>query len=121
MLTALQHAPQADRAAVIAAHPDLAGRLARDGRVTAESGKEQSAAGLDRLNDGEIARFERLNRAYKRRFGFPFVICARANTKESILSAMQARLRNDVGTEVENAVDEIGKIARLRLSDIVTD
>jgi OHCU decarboxylase len=63
--------------ALIAAHPDLAGRVAREGRLTRASSAEQAAAGLDGLTPGEIARFDADNAAYRARFGFPFVICAR--------------------------------------------
>jgi 2-oxo-4-hydroxy-4-carboxy-5-ureidoimidazoline decarboxylase len=107
--------------ALIAAHPDLAGRVAREGRLTAASANEQRAAGLDRLTPDEIARFETLNRTYRRRFGFPFVICARGHTKQSILEALEHRLNNDREAEIDTALREIGQIAKLRLSQAVAD
>ena len=115
----VREAPQEQRVALIAAHPDLAGRLAREGRLTAASTGEQSAAGLDRLTPQEVARFEALNGAYRERFGFPFVICARNNTKDSILQALEERARNDRATEIAAAIAEICEIARLRLLDAV--
>src|SRR5437660_1221095 len=81
MVTVVEQAPEEKRIALIAAHPDLAGRVAREGRLTAASRDEQSSAGLDRLSKEELARFERLNDAYRARFSFPFVICAREHTK----------------------------------------
>ncbi len=105
--------------ALISAHPDLAGRLAKEGRLTAASANEQRAAGLDRLTPSEIASFQDLNRAYRERFGFPFVVCARENTKASILAALESRLRNDRPREVRTALDEIAKIARLRLTELL--
>jgi 2-oxo-4-hydroxy-4-carboxy-5-ureidoimidazoline decarboxylase len=107
------------RVALIAAHPDLAGRVAREGRLTPASTSEQTSAGLDRLTPNEIAKFDALNAAYRERFGFPFVICVRQQTKSSILEALERRARNDRDTEVATALSEIGKIARLRLDDVI--
>jgi len=115
MVAIVEQAPLEKRVALIAAHPDLAGRVAREGRLTPASQNEQSAAGLDRLSNEERERFERLNATYRERFAFPFVICARENTKESILAALEQRSHNDRDTEVATALAEIAKIARLRL------
>jgi 2-oxo-4-hydroxy-4-carboxy-5-ureidoimidazoline decarboxylase len=71
------------RVALIAAHPDLAGRVTREGRLTPASTIEQASAGLDRLTPEEIKRFDTLNTSYRARFGFPFVICVREQTKRS--------------------------------------
>jgi 2-oxo-4-hydroxy-4-carboxy-5-ureidoimidazoline decarboxylase len=103
--------------ALIRAHPDLAGRLALQNQLTAESTREQASAGLDRLSTAELAEFTRQNDAYKAKFGFPFVICARLNAKEAILSAMRTRSANTPETEFSAALAEIEKIARLRLQD----
>jgi len=103
--------------ALIRAHPDLAGRLARARQLTAESTREQASAGLDRLSDAELAEFVRLNAEYTARFGFPFVICARLNAKDAILEAMRRRVVNGIDAEFAAALEEIGKIARLRLID----
>lgn len=120
MLRILSAASRSAQIAVISAHPDLAGRLARDGALTPPSTGEQAAAGLDRLGPEERARFDRLNAAYRARFDVPFVVCAREHTKQTILEAMERRLRNDRPSEIATAIDEIGKIARLRLADIVS-
>jgi 2-oxo-4-hydroxy-4-carboxy-5-ureidoimidazoline decarboxylase len=105
--------------ALIAAHPDLAGRVAREGHLTAASTSEQAGAGLNALTPAEIARFDADNGAYRERFGFPFVICARENTKASILGALARRRTNDRATEIATALAEIAKIARLRIEDAV--
>ena len=105
--------------ALISAHPDLAGRVAREGRLTAASTLEQAGAGLNALTPDEIARFDADNGAYRERFGFPFVICARENTKTSILGALTRRRTNDRATEIATALAEIAKIARLRIEDAV--
>ena len=105
--------------ALIRAHPDLVGRAALAGTLTPESNREQASAGLDRLTAGEIATFQRLNEAYRGKFGFPFVICARLNKKEAILSGFHARLQHSQADEIKSALAEIEKIAYLRLADIV--
>jgi 2-oxo-4-hydroxy-4-carboxy-5-ureidoimidazoline decarboxylase len=106
--------------ALIAAHPDLAGRVAHEGRLTAASAAEQAGARLGALTPAEIGRFDADNTAYRARFGFPFVICARENTKESILAALAERRDNDRATEIATALAEIAKIARLRIEDAVS-
>ena len=103
--------------ALIRAHPDLAGRLARQRQLTAESTREQASAGLDRLGDTELAEFQKLNDAYRARFGFPFIICARLNALEAILAAMKTRSSNSQEVERAAALAEIEKIAWLRLQD----
>ena len=102
--------------AVIKAHPDLAGKAARTGTLTLESTAEQASAGLDRLSEEEYATFHRLNEAYKQKFGFPFIICVRRHTRDSILDQFERRLRNDPDTELAAALEEIGHITRLRLT-----
>jgi OHCU decarboxylase len=104
---------------LIRAHPDLVGRLAREGCLTRESTAEQAAAGLTALSPDEIAVFERHNAAYREKFGFPFVVCARENKKDAILCAFPHRLANSREQEIAAALTEIYKIARLRLADAV--
>ena len=104
---------------LIRAHPDLVGRLAREGRLTRESTGEQAAAGLDSLSRDEVAAFERYNAEYRERFGFPFVICARENRKDAILAAFPKRLANTREQEIATALAEIDKIARLRMNDAI--
>jgi 2-oxo-4-hydroxy-4-carboxy-5-ureidoimidazoline decarboxylase len=102
---------------LIRAHPDLAGRLALAGRLTAESTREQASAGLDQLSADELAGFQKLNDRYRARFEFPFIICARLNARAAILAAMQLRLANSPSEELTAALAEIEKIAWLRLQD----
>jgi 2-oxo-4-hydroxy-4-carboxy-5-ureidoimidazoline decarboxylase len=101
--------------ALIRAHPDLVGRAV----LTAESQREQAAAGLIDLTPEDIARFDRYNSAYMARFGFPFVICARQNKKEAILQAFPLRLTHDRDQEMATALGEIYQIAGLRLADLL--
>ena len=111
----VREAPAEDQLALIRAHPDLAGRAALAGELTPESAGEQASAGLDRLTPRDLARFTRLNDAYRARFGFPFVICVRGRSVAEILAAYERRLENDAGAERATAVDEIAAIMRLRL------
>ena len=95
---------------------------AQDGQLVGqdESGEaEQASAGLDRLSPEEVELFQRSNAAYQARFGFPFVICARLNKKEAILRAFPIRLQNSPEQEVKTALEEIFKIAELRLRDLI--
>lgn len=106
---------------LIAAHPDLVGRMAQEGKLTRESTAEQKAAGLGDLLPDEIQAFDRYNATYREKFGFPFVICARENKKAAILAAFPVRLNNTPEAEIQIALHEIAKIAKLRLADVVED
>jgi len=107
--------------ALIRAHPDLVGRLAREGRLTTQSTGEQAAAGLTQLSPAEAEQFDRYNAAYRARFGFPFVICARENKKQAVLAAFPVRLASDPAQEIATALEEIFKIARFRIADAITE
>lgn len=119
LCAAMRAAPRPRQLALIQAHPDLAGRLAQQQKLTAESTREQASAGLDALSAEEQARFQKLNDDYRARFGFPFIICARLNAKEAILAAMQARSGNSAEREFQIALGEIEKIARIRMADLL--
>lgn len=119
MSRVVERAASARQEALIRAHPDLVGEAARAGTLTRASADEQATAGLDRLSPSDIADFDRFNRAYRDRFGFPFVVCARENKKETILAGFALRLGNNREEEVAAALREIAKIARYRLGDLV--
>jgi 2-oxo-4-hydroxy-4-carboxy-5-ureidoimidazoline decarboxylase len=119
MAAAVLVAPPERQLALIAGHPDLAGKAARAGTMTTESTSEQGGAGLDRLSEAEYARFHRLNDAYRDKFRLPFIICVRRHTRESILRQFERRLQNAPEAELETALTEIGRIAALRLADRV--
>jgi 2-oxo-4-hydroxy-4-carboxy-5-ureidoimidazoline decarboxylase len=118
MVAAVRAAPRAEQLALVRAHPELAGREAAAGELTEASTREQASAGLDRLTAPELDRWRQLNREYRERFGFPLVVCVREHTKDSILAWAQERLANDADEEVEIALEEIAKIARLRLEEL---
>jgi OHCU decarboxylase len=116
MADCVDNASSDKQLALIRAHPDLAGRAQVAGELTAESTSEQSSAGLDRCSEDEWSRFQVLNDAYWKRFGFPFVMAVRNSSRADILDAFEKRLGNDQDLEFETALQEIHKIARLRLA-----
>lgn len=119
LMATVRAVPQKDQIAFVRAHPDLAGKAARAGKVAPASVAEQASLGLDRLNDDDYARFEKLNAAYRDKFGFPFVICVRRQTREAILDAFEQRLGNNTEAELAAALEEIGHITKLRTVDRV--
>jgi 2-oxo-4-hydroxy-4-carboxy-5-ureidoimidazoline decarboxylase len=108
------------RLALIKAHPDLANKTQRAAGLTAESNAEQNSAGLDRLSDAEYRAFERVNNAYRAKFGFPYIVCVRRHTKDSILRDFERRLPNNAASEMQKSIEEICRIAALRLDQLVT-
>lgn len=121
MRATVENAADSAKLALIRAHPDLAGKLARAGALGTESTREQAGLGLDRLSDAEFERFSALNTRYRERFGFPFVICVRLTDKPGILAAFERRLEHDAAEEISEALRQIHHIARLRLDDLVTN
>jgi 2-oxo-4-hydroxy-4-carboxy-5-ureidoimidazoline decarboxylase len=119
LCAALRRAAPEQQLALIRAHPDLAGRLAEQGGLTAASAAEQQSAGLDRLSAEGRAELRRLNAAYRARFGFPFLLCARGKDPATIRAALAARLPNTPEAEHAAALAEIEKIAWLRLQDVL--
>jgi OHCU decarboxylase len=118
LVAAMRAAPRERKVQLIRAHPDLAGRAAVAGTLTSDSAREQAAAGLDRLTRPQYDELTRLNAAYRERFGFPFVICAREHDAASIIVAAAERLQNEPPVEEDAALREIEKIARLRLEQL---
>jgi OHCU decarboxylase len=119
LVGAMYAAPRERKLALIRAHPDLAGKAAIEGSLTSRSRREQASAGLDRLTPDEYEAFTRTNEAYRKRFGFPFVVCVREHTKESILRVAAERLGNTEDEEIRVALEEIAKIARLRFEEML--
>lgn len=115
MSEVLASAPAARQLEVIRAHPDLAGKAAVAGELTDDSTREQAGAGLDQCSPEEMARFERLNAAYKAKFDFPFVMAVKGSDRYAILDAFETRLENAPAEERRTAVAQINRIARFRL------
>lgn len=119
MAEAVRKAPADQRLALIAGHPDLAGKAALAGTLTADSTAEQASAGLNRLSEQEFSDFHRLNDAYRKKFGIPFIVCVRRHSKDSILRQFRLRLENDPKAEEDAALREIFRITALRLDQHV--
>ena len=114
-------ASEEEKLALIRAHPDLVGKMAQAGQLTPQSAAEQAAAGLDKLSREEVEAFQAYNDVYRETFGLPFVICARENKKEAILAAFPRRLKHTREREIDVAIEEICKIAHLRVLDAVSE
>ena len=121
MAAVVDAAPHERKLALIRAHPDLAGRAAEAGALTAASKAEQSGAGLDRLTPEQRTAFKTLNQEYKARFGFPFVIAVAGRGPDELLAAFRERITNAPGTEFATAIAEIHKIAAGRLRKLFAE
>jgi 2-oxo-4-hydroxy-4-carboxy-5-ureidoimidazoline decarboxylase len=108
-------APPERKLALILAHPDLAGGLAKASELTNASRSEQAGAGLNHLTAAQTEQMRHHNALYREKFGFPFILCARLNNTGTILDAFAKRLENSRRQEIVVALEEISKIGRLRL------
>ena len=121
MLDVVRRAPDEQQLAFLCGHPELAGREAQTGTMTAESIGEQSSAGLNALTGAERNELQSLNRAYRDRHGFPFIIAVRANTKQQIFEAIRARTAQSTEIERRAALEQIGLITRGRIDALVKE
>ncbi|HEX7022606.1 MAG TPA: 2-oxo-4-hydroxy-4-carboxy-5-ureidoimidazoline decarboxylase [Trueperaceae bacterium] len=119
MVRVVEGAPSGRQLQLIRAHPDLAGKAALAGKLTESSRGEQASAGLDCLSPADYARFQRLNGAYRDKFGFPFVLAVAGHNAASILAAFEVRLQNEHDKEIRTALQQIYRIAHLRLEAMV--
>ncbi|MDR3392858.1 MAG: 2-oxo-4-hydroxy-4-carboxy-5-ureidoimidazoline decarboxylase [Sulfuriferula sp.] len=120
MQACVQAADPATQLTLIRAHPELAGKLAVSGGLTAASRSEQAAAGLNHCSPEEFATLTALNNAYQAKFAFPFIVAVRGMQRADIIAAMQRRLSNTPEQEVVAALQQIGRIAQFRLNDLLT-
>jgi OHCU decarboxylase len=116
--TVVSDASREARLRLIRAHPDLAGRAAVAGELTEASRGEQKSAGLDRCTREEFQCLQELNAAYRDRFGFPFILAVKGKSPREIIQAFEQRLGNDEATEFRTALEQIHRIALLRLREI---
>ena len=118
MAAVLNASDETAKLTLIRAHPDLAGKAAVRGELTDASTSEQAGAGLDQCSAEEFSRFQTLNDAYKAKFGFPFILAVKGKGRVEILAAFEERLENDQSREFDTAIEQIHRIARLRLADL---
>jgi 2-oxo-4-hydroxy-4-carboxy-5-ureidoimidazoline decarboxylase len=115
MTNAVKSASKDEQSALLRAHPDLAGKAARAGKLTKDSTSEQASAGLDQLSEREFESFQGFNTNYQKKHGIPFIVCVRRHTKDSILRQFAKRIDNSAAHEFETALGEVFRIAALRL------
>src|SRR3954471_4650997 len=119
MIDVVRDASSEEKRCLLNAHPELAGQEARTRAMTQDSTAEQGSAGLDRMSGADFDRFDRLNAAYREKFGFPFIIAVRGRGKDEIVAAFERRLGNDAATEMAAALDEVAAITRMRMERLV--
>lgn len=115
LVVVVKQASRDEQLGLIRAHPELAGKEAEAGALTAASTAEQRGAGLNACTREELQRLRELNAGYRAKFGFPFVIAVKGLTRTQIMEAMQARTANSLEVEFQACLEQIYKIARFRL------
>ncbi len=109
------------RMELLCSHPELAGKEANAGTLTAESRHEQADAGLNQCSTDELATLKSLNQDYYARFGFPFIVAVTGLDKHQIIAAMKQRMSNPKVLEINTAIDEVEKIARIRIDALIDE
>ncbi|SFC03026.1 2-oxo-4-hydroxy-4-carboxy-5-ureidoimidazoline decarboxylase [Cupriavidus sp. OV038] len=117
---AVDAAGEAAQLKLVRAHPELAGKAAVRGELTAESTREQAGAGLDQCTAEEFERLQALNAAYNQKFGFPFILAVRGYDRHGIIDAFASRLENPPEVELQSCINQIHRIAQFRLNDLVS-
>lgn len=120
MRQTVNNAGEAQQIKLVRAHPELAGKAAERGEMTAASTREQGGAGLNQLTPEELARLQSLNARYSEKFGFPFVMAVRGYDRQAIFDAMTKRLNNDRDTELRNSLEQINRVVSFRLNDLIS-
>jgi 2-oxo-4-hydroxy-4-carboxy-5-ureidoimidazoline decarboxylase len=121
LVACVNAADDARKLALLNQHPELAGKEADAGALTAASSSEQASAGLTAMTTADVVQLKALNAAYRTAFGFPFIIAVRNNTQSAIFGAIKSRLANTPAMEMNNALMQVGEIARLRLLDLISE
>ncbi len=119
MCEAVEAAGDARQLALVNAHPELAGRAAVRGELTAESTREQGGAGLDQCTRAEFDKLHALNRAYRDKFGFPFILAVRGYDRHGIIANFESRVDRSYDEEFRESLAQIYRIARFRLDDLI--
>ena len=120
MMRCVREASSAEQLALVRAHPELAGREAKEGSLTVDSSGEQGRLGFTGLSKDEVLDMAELNRRYREKFGFPCIVALRLHAdRDSVLREMRRRIANDADTELANALEQISQITRGRLEKLV--
>jgi 2-oxo-4-hydroxy-4-carboxy-5-ureidoimidazoline decarboxylase len=121
MAAAVRRAPEVQRMALLCQHPELAGKEAAAGTLTNDSKREQAGAGLNQCTPDELTTIKTLNQAYRAKFDFPFIIAVTGLDKFQIIAAMEIRLGHSLEQELDTAIDEVEKIARIRIDALIDE
>lgn len=121
LVAVVQSANDTEKLALLNAHPELAGKEAAAGALTLASTAEQASAGLTSMTAEDVSQLRELNRQYREKFGVPFIIAVRNNTQSAIFGAIKSRMTNSRAMEINNALMQVGEIARLRLLDLISE
>ena len=119
MVAVVSRSPLPKQLALLKAHPDLAGKEAAAGAMTASSVAEQAGAGLNALTKAEADEIARLNATHEERFGFPFIFAVGSRTKGEIIAAFRKRMEDDTQAEYAEDLRNVYAIAKLRLTKLV--
>ncbi|MCP4432074.1 MAG: 2-oxo-4-hydroxy-4-carboxy-5-ureidoimidazoline decarboxylase [Gammaproteobacteria bacterium] len=120
MANVVRASSHTQRLTLIRNHPQLAGKEASQGTLTTDSKNEQRGAGLDQCSSEELKTIQTLNKQYLQVFEFPFVIAVKGLDRHQIIAAMQLRLHNTQQIEFDTSIDEICKIAEIRLRALIS-
>ncbi len=115
----VERSGETQQLALINAHPELAGKAAVRGELTVESTREQSGAGLNQCTQEEFDKLQALNRAYREKFGFPFILAVRGYDRHGIIANFESRVNNNRADELRASLDQIYRIARFRLEELI--
>ena len=77
---------------------------------------EQS--GVNSAASGVLQKLKQGNDAYEQKFGYIFIVCATGKTAEEMLEMLEQRIKNDLQTEINIAMQEQNKITHLRIDKL---
>ena len=117
----IRSAERDEQLSLLRAHPELAAKAADAEDLTAHSRGEQRGAGLDRCRPDEFAEFQRLNEAYREKFGFPFIVAVKGLDRQQILDRFRSRLQKAPEAEFEEALEQVIRIGYFRLEQLLPE
>ena len=117
MISIFENIDYQDKLKILNSHPDLANKT-KIGFLTSDSNEEQRNAGLDKCTESEFSEFKILNKEYKNKFGFPYIIAVKGRNKSEILINFKKRILSDKKIEFEEAIIQVKQIANLRLNEL---
>ncbi|WP_256081393.1 allantoate amidohydrolase [Massilia sp. YIM B04103] len=122
--TEVSKATQDEQLGLIRAHPELAGKAAIAGQLTAESTHEQAKSGLNLCSAEEFATLQKLNADYNAKFGFPFILAVKGAdgkglTRQAVIATFGRRLKNRRADEMAECLRQIHRIAEMRINDLL--